>query len=206
MAYISNSELALKNDERELMSAFDPEIVDIVKVEAPVGVMVKYRVRVNAPTHYLENDSTDNPIACDSIVFYIEVLNAYPNTRPKVYYPSNKRLASVNVYLPDPKDGMRSAQCTDKWKSKGSSLFLLVEKTVRDIIHDPSVCRYDSMANDKLKDWHERNVANKIFPTIEPGDIYRKSSPADNSRAVRLPPPARAGTVRRKLPPPRMIK
>ncbi len=198
--------MALRNDEREMLDAFNPDKVKIESIETPTGMMAKYKVKVNVPTHYLENDSLNNPIPTDSIVFYIEVLNGYPKTKPRVYYPSGKRLASVNVFSPERCNGMRAAQCTDEWYPKTSSLFLLVEKTVRDIIHDPSVCRYDSMANSSLEAWHKEKVKNKLFPTIDPAELYRKNTIERTTGAKRTPPPPEVvSTSRRQIPPPIVV-
>ena len=42
------------------------------------------------------------------------------------------------------------------------------EKLVKDMIHDPAVTRYDSMANGDVADWHRAGVASGHFPTISP--------------------------------------
>ncbi len=204
---ISDSLMALRNDEREMLAAFNPEKVRIEPTEAPTGMMSKYKVTVNVPTHYLEDNELKNPIPTNSIVFYVEVLNGYPKTKPRVYYPSGKRLASVNVFAPDAHNRMRCAQCTDEWYPKTSSLFLLVEKTVRDIIHDPSVCRYDSMANTSLETWHKENVKNKRFPTVDPAELYRKNTVELTTSTKRIPPlPEVVSISRRQIPPPVVVR
>ena len=43
---------------------------------------------------------------------------------------------------------------------------------MRDMIHDPGVTRYESMANSSVAQWHKDGVASKRFPTIHPKLLY----------------------------------
>ena len=207
MTILTDSMIALRNDKYELLHAFDPNIVKIEDEWCNAYFMAKFKVTVNAPTHYLTGDDMKSPKPTDSIVFYVEVPNGYPKTKPRVYYPAEKRLASVNVFPPLDKEKMYASQCTDEWYPKTSSLFLLVEKTVRDIIHDPCVCRYDSMANSSLEDWHRENVKKGCFPTIDPAEIYKK---AEDSRlrgeSAKLPPVEAVKKPKRQIPPPGIVR
>jgi len=68
-----------------------------------------------------------------------------------------------------------------------------VDKLVRDMIHDPGVTRYESMANSSVAQWHKDGVAAKRFPTIHPKLLYAPE-------LMVLPP--RKGTVNPMTAPP----
>lgn len=106
----------------------------------------------------------------------------YPLTALSASYSGNHYLASPNVF--------RSGDaCIDTWVPFRSSLITVVEKLVRDMIHDPSVTRYDSMANSELEDWHKAGVASGSFPTIDPKLLYAVRLKALPPRRVKASPP-----------------
>ncbi|MCD8068983.1 MAG: hypothetical protein LUE87_08870, partial [Lachnospiraceae bacterium] len=80
--------------------------------------------------------------------------------------------------------------CIDNWIPFTSSLVTVVEKLVHDMIHDPTVTRYDSMANSDMAQWHRNGVAAGRFPTIAPKLLYAPENP--------LLPPRRTGGVVKK--------
>ena len=65
---------------------------------------------------------------------------------------------------------------------------------MRDMIHDPSVTRYESMANSSVAQWHKDGVAAKRFPTIHPKLLY-----APEQKAL---PPRKVAAKRVTTPPP----
>ena len=80
-------------------------------------------------------------------------------------YAKDHYLASPNVF--------RSGNaCIDTWIPFTSSLTTVVDKLVHDMIHDPTVTRYDSMANSSVAQWHKDGVAVGRFPTIAPKLLY----------------------------------
>ena len=91
----------------------------------------------------------------------IGVFLGYPLKSVKAAYPAKRRLASPNVFR-------SGATCIDEWKIYTSSMLTVAEKLVKDMIHDPAVTRYDSMANGDVADWHRAGVASGRFPTISP--------------------------------------
>ena len=169
---------ALRNDYLELLETFRPEVVQIEREKPPAGCMCVLVVTVHAPTWYLTQTTDIIPKKAAGLVFEIAVQNGYPQTKPKVRYreaivrgPGGRmrtvkgHLASVNVFR-------NGEQCTDHWGAN-SSLRTLAEKTIRDIIHDPAVTRYGSMANSALKRWQEKHTANGDFPTLDPFAVLR---------------------------------
>ena len=91
----------------------------------------------------------------------VAVFLGYPLKSVKATYPAKRRLASPNVFR-------SGAACIDEWKIYTSSMLTVAEKLVKDMIHDPAVTRYDSMANGDVADWHRAGVASGRFPTISP--------------------------------------
>lgn len=164
----SDSREALKNDYIELISAFNSEIVEIKRLDAPDGSMCLLSVRVKAPAYIVTSPSDTTPKLCDELTFYVDVKQGYPLTKPHVYFKVDNRLASVNTFS----DG---TECIDVWNPESSSLRTCIEKTVRDVIHDPSVSNYDSMAYSPLKIWQEDMTARGELPTINPALILADS-------------------------------
>ena len=63
-------------------------------------------------------------------------------------------------------------------------------KLLHDMIHDPSVTRYDSVANSDVVAWHKRGVERGAFPTIAPKELWAPEiPPLPRRRAVVTPPP-----------------
>ena len=173
---------ALKNDYEEVMRTYNPSFVRIERVKANAGEAMHLKVTVTAPSHYLESQSDASPKACDSMTVNIIAKPGYPLTALSASYSSSHYLASPNVF--------RSGEaCIDNWIPFSSSLITVVEKLVRDMIHDPSVTRYDSMANSGLEDWHKNGVSSGIFPTIDPKLLYAVKLRALPPRRVKVTPP-----------------
>ena len=175
-----DSIIALRNDYQELLSTFNPRVVQISREAAPEGTLCLLKVRVLAPTFKLCFESDRTPKAAGELTFFVKVYEGYPHVKPLVYYPPNCRLASVNVFV-------NGHQCTDKWLDN-SSLRSLVEKTVRDIVHDTCVTRYDSMAYGEVENWQRAMEKRGAFPTIKLRELY--------AGAASLPRQAQRGTSR----------
>lgn len=156
---------ALRNDYYALINAFNSNIVHIDRESAPIGTMCLLKITVKAPSHILSTEDDIHPKPVNELSFRIQVMNGYPLTKPRVFYPPDHRLASVNVFR-------TGAQCVDEWLQY-SSLVTLAEKTIRDIIHDPNVSRYESMAYSPLKVWQKTMVENGTFPTIDVNQLFK---------------------------------
>ena len=159
---------ALVNDYEQMISTFNPKYVVFNRQQVPPGVMLLLKVDVNVPTYVLKQNER-NPIFTNGISFYISVPEGYPETKPEVYYGNEKWLASVNVFSND-----KHVQCIDTW-TKQSSLRSIAEKTLRDIIHDTSVTRYDNMATSTLATWQKSMDQKGEFPTMNPNLLFTQS-------------------------------
>lgn len=159
-----DSIVALRNDYQELLSMFNPRVVLISREAAPAGAMCLLKVRVIAPTFMLQSENDVSPKSVGELTFFVKVFEGYPQVKPLVYYPPHCRLASVNVFF-------NGTQCTSDWFAY-SSICTLVEKTVRDIVHDPCITRYDSMAYGGVANWQREMVKRGAFPTINLKDLY----------------------------------
>lgn len=177
---------ALKNDYQEVMRRYNPQYVTIQREPAQSGEALHLKVKVKAPSHYLSSPDDTSPKSCDSMSVEIVCFPGYPLKSVSASYASNHYLASPNVF--------RSGHaCIDTWVPFTSSLCTVVEKLVRDIIHDSVVTRYDSMANSTMERWHKDGVASGRFPTIPPKLLYAPDMPA-------LPP--RRTTSKPEIAPP----
>lgn len=135
------------------------------QAQAKVGEAMHLRVTVKAPSHYLTAKEDSSPKACESMTADIICYPGYPLKSISASYASDHYLASPNVF--------RSGNaCIDNWIPFTSSLTTVVDKLVRDMIHDPGVTRYDSMANSSVAQWHKDGVATGRFPTIHPKLLY----------------------------------
>lgn len=91
------------------------------------------------------------------------------------------------------------AACIDEWRIFTSSLLTVCDKLVRDIIHDPNVTLYSSMANAYMEDWHRKGAAAKRFPTIPTKLLYAPDAPplprrsSTGSKPVSATPPLPGG-------------
>ena len=160
----------MKNDFNEISRKYNGEIIVIERLEAKAGEALHLRITVNAPSHYLGNYGDINPKPCNKISFSIICYPGYPLTAVKAFYPSDHYLASPNVFS-------SGIACIDTWIPFKSSLLTVTEKLVHDCIHDPTVTRYDSMANSAMKEWHKNGVNSKDFPTIPPQKLYATLTP-----------------------------
>ncbi len=176
---------ALRNDYQEILRKYDPKYVTIQRVQAKTGEAMRLKVSVKAPSHYLATYGDLSPKPCDSMTVEIICYPGYPLKAVSARYASDHYLASPNVF--------RSGDaCIDTWIAFTSSLTTVVDKLARDMIHDPSVTRYDSMANSGVARWHKDGVAAGRFPTIPPKLLY---APEMTALPPRCPPSGR--------PPPR---
>lgn len=174
------------------------ENVRILRLKAPEGSICLWRFDVNAKSHYLESENDTDPKETNLTTFWLDVKDGYPKSKPLVYYEPNHRLASVNVFR-------NGVQCIDEWHydeeyaGNNSSLLMVVEKTIKDIIHEPSVSRFDSMAYVPLADWQKKNIESKAFPTCKLSHVFRIG---DNSETAFVPPKLPARPVRNNNTPP----
>ncbi len=181
----------LRNEYMDILDS----VTDNVKIERlspPSGAILRLKVTVNAPSHYITGVGDNNPKPTDQMVFFVDVKNGYPRTKPSVYYPEGKILASINVFP-------TGAQCIDQWfydvkhAGKNSTLAGTIRKTLMDIIHIPSVSRYDSMANSDLKDWQERMTRNHSLPTCHMDRVLKREK--DTDIVITRPLPKRRSNV-----------
>ena len=156
---------ALRNDYEKLMKTYNPSIVKITRELAQTGEAMRLSIQVNAPTHYLTSQEDRTPKSCSSMTATMVVYPGYPLKGVKVFYPANHYLASPNVF--------RSGNaCIDTWVVFTSSILTVAEKIIMDMIHNPAVTRYNSMANPWMEDWHKDGVEKGLFPTIPPRRVY----------------------------------
>lgn len=166
-----DSSLALKNDLGRAQGLFNPDVVSIRRMQAAAGEALHLEVTVRAPSHYLSSAEDLHPKACDSMSCEIVCYGGYPLQGVKAFYRKNHYLASPNVFC-------SGSACIDDWIPFTSSLVTVIEKLVHDMIHDPEVTRYDSMANTSMEDWHRKGVSEGRFPTIAPRLLYRTQESA----------------------------
>lgn len=179
---------AYDRDKAELLNAFNPRYVTIDEMPTPDGCLGLFQITVHAPSDILTYEDDKEPKPVDELEFFIRVNEYYPAISPTVYFAPNRRLASVNTYR-------SGKECIDKW-GKYSSLRSIAEKTIRDIIHDPEVTKYESMAYGVLKDWQQSKVASGAFPTLKPPSlILRESADPVGASGPANPPPLPGMTV-----------
>ena len=174
----SESAEALKNDYYELMRTYDKRYVKIERIRAEYGEALHLRITVYARSHYLTSLFDKRPKVCESMSVEVICYPGYPLKAVTAKYDRNHYLASPNVF----KSGIA---CIDRWKPLKSSLLTVVEKLVMDIIHNPTVTRYDSMANSELSEWHYKGCKSGEFPTVDPALLYARS---EDSSGSCLPP------------------
>lgn len=158
--------------------------------------MLLAKITVHAPSYEIVDGEDGTPQRVEQQDFHLLVYNGYPAVKPKVYFGPKSRNASVNCF-------QSKTQCTDDWGAY-SSLVTLVEKTVKDIIHDPAVTRYNSMAYGALEEWQKRMTANGMLPTIPPERIYRNNATTQPTYAAKNTIPI--NPVRRTTPPPLPVR
>lgn len=178
---------ALKNDYEEIVRKYNSKYVTIQRLQAKTGEALHLKVTVKAPSHYLTTNEDSSPKSCESMAADIICYPGYPLKAVSAAYAKDHYLASPNVF--------RSGNaCIDTWIPFTSSLTTVVDKLVRDMIHDPGVTRYDSMANSSVSQWHKDGVAAGRFPTIQPKLLYAPEVTA-------LPPRRTAGKPLTAHPP-----
>ena len=169
---------ALKNDYQEIVRKYNPRYVTIQRVQAKTGETMHLKVTVKAPSHYLTTNEDSAPKACESMTADIICYPGYPLKSVSASYASDHYLASPNVF--------RSGNaCIDTWIPFTSSLTTVVDKLVRDMIHDPSVTRYESTAPDTSPN---RNLL------ISTGATSKISPSADATIPTNIPPTTIATT------------
>ena len=186
----SESAEALKNDYYELMRTYDKRYVKIERIRAEYGEALHLRITVYARSHYLTSLFDKRPKLCESMSVEVICYPGYPLKAVTAKYDRNHYLASPNVF----KSGIA---CIDRWKPLKSSLLTVVEKLVMDIIHNPTVTRYDSMANSELSEWHYKGCKSGEFPTVDPALLYAQRDDTSGSCL----PPRRDDTSGSCLPP-----
>lgn len=204
LGYELTSELskeAFDRDKAEMLEAFNPRYVTIDQERTPAGCLGLFKVTVHVKSYILTCEEDNSPKPVDKLVFYVKVFDNYPAIAPKLYFAPNCRLAHVNTYR-------NGTQCIDKW-GKYSSLKNAVEKTIRAIIYDENVTKYNSKACGSIEDWQKGMAAKKVFPMLNPPDLILRESNAVEMPSVttQLPPPlpGRLPTTEPKrtpLPPP----
>lgn len=198
MATVSNDVAeAIVNEYQDILNLLTDN-VEITRLNAPQGSICLWQFVVKARTHYLVEEDDTVPKETDSMTFWLDVKDGYPKVKPYVYYAPNHRLASVNVFR-------NGAQCIDEWKydeahaGNNSSLLTTVEKTIKDIIHDPTVSRFDSMANRSMAQWQKENTENHRFPTCSLSHVFRMEG-ASKEAVPSLPKKPTGGNAAPPLP------
>ncbi|MFR8088659.1 MAG: hypothetical protein ACLU6B_09185 [Lachnospirales bacterium] len=176
------SQEALRNDYQALMKKYDPKYVTIERCQAEAGEELHLRITVKAPSHYLTSKEDRIPKPCSSMSAEVVAYLGYPLKAVKAFYAPNHYLASPNVFR-------FGGACIDNWVIFTSSLLTVAEKLIMDMIHNPVVTRYDSMANPYMEEWHRAHVASGAFPSIAPKLVYAPDTPLPQrrSRAVETP-------------------
>ncbi len=189
---------AIRNEYREICDMLTPNVI-LKRLIRDRGSLCLWEFTVNAPTYYITGAGDVNPKRTDSIIFYLDIRNGYPRTKPSVYYGRNKILASVNTFT-------SGSQCTDEWhfdeqnSGKNSTLESIVRKTVMDIIHDPSVTRFDSMANHYLYSWQKKMFESGALPSCSIGRVLKLDVSA-SSGDTHMDLPKRSSVPGRGNPP-----
>ena len=184
-----DSREALKNDYEEIKRRYHPGRVEIRRIQAKPGEALHLLVTVKAPSHYLAGSGDVVPKKCDSMTAEIVCYPGYPLKAVSAFYAKDHYLASPNVFR-------FGKACIDNWIPLTSSLITVVDKLIHDMIHDPTVTRYESMANCSMEQWHKEGVAAGRFPTIFPKLLYAPEGTAlpprrNTAQAALMPLPGR---------------
>lgn len=186
---------AITNEFRDIKEMVT-ENVKITRRKAPEGSYCLWQFDVHAPTHYLESEKDTNAKDTEYITFWLDVKEGYPRSKPSVYFKPDFRLAGANTFR-------NGTECIDEWKydadhaSGNSSLLTTVRKTIKDIIHDPSVARFDSPANGDMINWQKKNIDNHSFPTCSLSHVFKM----DDGTAINEPPALPTKRVANNNPP-----
>ena len=174
---------AFRRDKEEMLEGFNPKYVTIQQEPTPAGCLGLFKVTVLVKSFILNCEQDTSPKPVSKLAFYVKVFDNYPAIAPKLYFAANCRLAHVNTYR-------NGTQCIDRW-GKYSSLKNVVEKTIRAVIYDENVTKYNSMACSSIEDWQKSMAAKKVFPMLNPPDLILRANAAMEaaSGAPALPPP-----------------
>lgn len=168
------------------MRKYNPRYVSIKRVQATPGEALHLIITVEAPTHYLNGPNDVIPKPCNEMSVHIVCRPGYPLVSIKAYYDKDHRLASFNVFA-------SGDACIDTWIVFKSSLTTVVEKLVRDIIHDTNISRVESPAYSGLKKWYQEEKDAGRIPTFNPNLLFAPESaplpPRRAARPVTTPPP-----------------
>lgn len=162
---------AVVNDYKTLLRIYNPKYVDIKRLKTEDGEWMHLKITVHAKSHYLCDSTDRTPKKCNQMSIHIIVYKGYPLRGIRAFYDSNRYLASPNVFT-------NGGACIDTWQPLKSNLSTVVEKTVNDMIHNPTVTKYESPANPGMIEWHKKGVKSGAFPTIHPRLLYRSEEVA----------------------------
>lgn len=184
----SESREALSNDYDELLRIYNPKLVEITRRKAEEGEALHLEITVHAPSHYLSSKDDTDPKPCDTMKVEVICYPGYPLKAARAEYAANRYLASPNVFT-------SGKACIGTWIPLKSSILTVVQKLVMDIIHNPDVTRYDSLANHNpsICEWHKEGVRAGRFPTLKPSLLYAPEHAL---------PPRRRLACRNVAPPP----
>ena len=166
----AKEEISLQNDLNKLKNNFNSSYVSIYKRPDQTNILYRLKFVVNAPS-FVAKRNKPGPIPTNKVSFYMDILPGYPKTKPVVYYGDEEWLYHVNVFT-----SVGHNQCTDQYDPDSSDIVELAEKTVRAIVFDPAVTRFNSMANSIPKSWQQAREDTHMFPTINPALLMRRSS------------------------------
>ena len=134
----------------------------------PPDVATNFIIKGDKNTYIIRKGS-DTPEPVNKITFYADVPYTYPQCAVRVYFGTKQGLYHVNTWNDD-----NHRQCIDVW-TKYSSIKSVIEKTLRAILYDEDVCRYESMANSLAKNWQQKKVREGEFPIYPSSVLFRKS-------------------------------
>ena len=169
MTALETAKFALERDEKEL-DIISRDMVKIEKTDKVDGILARYRITVNLgdKNTYIIRKGSDTPEPVNKIAFYVDVPYTYPQCAVRVYFGTKQGLYHVNTWNDD-----NHRQCIDVW-TKYSSIKSVIEKTLRAILYDEDVCRYESMANSLAKNWQQKKVREGEFPIYPSSILFRK--------------------------------
>lgn len=161
--------IALTNDLNSLKNHFNPSYVHIYRLPTKEGCSYCLKFVVNVPSYVCKANSKINPVRVYGVTFYMDIPCGYPEKKPVVYYGDVMWPYHVNVF-----SSKGHVQCTDVWNGEDGSLCQLAEKTVRAIVFDSSVTRYDSKATSTPEEWQKRMEREGKIPTMNVKLLLRR--------------------------------
>lgn len=189
------------NEYSDVCNTLTPNVT-VRRVSPPPGSLALIEFTVHAKTYYITDGDDIHPKETDQISFYLDIKEGFPKDKPYVYFEPGKQHASINCH----KNGY---QCIDDWHfdpehaGRNSTLVGTVKKVLMDIVYDPSVSNYDSMANRALEKWQKEKTKSGEFPTCdltylmkfdEPKGTYRPALPVKKAEKKTRPAlPKRGG-------------